>query len=135
MLNADRLRQKMAEKGMSQTQLAKAVGVSPQAISHILSGQAWGSRHTAAIARAVGTTAAYLGLETDDPESHQPDSLYTPDEIEALDLLRALEPKFRDAAMTLIRGLATSAHSSTVHARQMGYQTQGSGKQLQAQAG
>lgn len=53
--------------GLSQTQLAKQVGLSQATIGKLESGISSGSSHLHRIANALHTTAAYLAGETDDP--------------------------------------------------------------------
>lgn len=66
-IDSDRVRQRMDELGLSQSGLAQKVGVSQAAIAKITSGQSFGSKHLHRIARELGTTAAFLTGETDDP--------------------------------------------------------------------
>ena len=66
MLNAQRLRDRMAEMGMSQAELGRRVGVSQATIFRLTRGDAHGSSHLHRIARELGTTAEYLTDETDD---------------------------------------------------------------------
>lgn len=66
-IDSDRVRQRMDELGLSQNGLAQRVGVSQAAIAKITSGQSFGSKHLHRIARELGTTAAYLTGEADDP--------------------------------------------------------------------
>lgn len=55
--------------GLSQTQLAKQVGLSQATIGKLESGISSGSSHLHRIANALHTTAAYLAGETDDPSA------------------------------------------------------------------
>ena len=57
----------MAELGKTQAAVARAVGVSQQAIGKIINGQSSGSKFIARIARELMTTPQYLSGETDDP--------------------------------------------------------------------
>ena len=57
----------LREKGWSQAQLGKRVGVSTQAIWKLVSGNGQGSKHLHKIARELGTTPEYLTGETDNP--------------------------------------------------------------------
>lgn len=57
----------MKEHGLSQTELARRVGVTQGAISLLIKGGSSGSRYLHRIARELNTTAAYLSGETDDP--------------------------------------------------------------------
>ncbi len=67
MFDAQRFRNLMASKGISQSELARRVGVSQSAIQKLASGNAYGSAHLHKIARELGTSAAFLAGETDDP--------------------------------------------------------------------
>lgn len=115
MLNAARLREQMAVHGLSQAALAKRVGVSQQTVGRLVTGAAYSSRFLHKIARELRTTPAYLTGETDDPEQDAPTVEISSEEREILDLLRALSPTERSAALVLIRSIATSARSPSVH--------------------
>jgi phage repressor protein C with HTH and peptisase S24 domain len=66
-LNADRLKERMELLGLSQSELGRRVGISQTSVYKLLVGSASGSKHLHLIARALGTTPAYLSDETDDP--------------------------------------------------------------------
>lgn len=63
----DRILRRLKVLGMSQSALARAVGVSPQAIHKIAGGTTTQTAHIYAIAKALQTTPEYLAGETDDP--------------------------------------------------------------------
>lgn len=65
MFRADRMEALMAMHGITQTELARRVGVSSTAIWKLLREPAQGSKHTHKIARELGTTAEYLMDETE----------------------------------------------------------------------
>lgn len=67
MLRADRLRDLMAERGLSQSALARRVGVTQATIYKLVSGRGYGSKYLHVIARELATTPAYLSGEIDDP--------------------------------------------------------------------
>ncbi|MFZ3485740.1 XRE family transcriptional regulator [Sphingomonas sp. 3-13AW] len=67
MRTGERIAERRAAKGLSQTQLARSAGVSQATIGKLESGISSGSSHLHKIARALGTSAAYLAGETDDP--------------------------------------------------------------------
>jgi phage repressor protein C with HTH and peptisase S24 domain len=67
MISGERLKQRMIEAGLSQSELARRVGISQTAINKLVLGGSGGSRHLHTIARELGTTPAYLTGETDDP--------------------------------------------------------------------
>ncbi len=95
MLNPERLVDLMEERGVSQSALARQVGVSQQTIGKLCSGNAHGSKHLHKIARTLGTTAEYLTGETDDPTAGalpvpSPESL-----AEQLDLVEVAEIDLR----------------------------------------
>jgi phage repressor protein C with HTH and peptisase S24 domain len=69
MIVAERVRTLMAEKGLSQSELARRVGISQTAIGKLASGETYSSRHLHVVARELGTTPAYLAGEIDDPSS------------------------------------------------------------------
>lgn len=62
-----RFRDRLAEKGLSQSALARKIGVSQATIARLALGTAFGSTHLHRIARELGTTAEWLTGETDDP--------------------------------------------------------------------
>ena len=68
MINGERLKARMEERGVSQTELARRVGVSQQAIGKLVSGESSTSRQLHKIARELATSPAYLMGETDDPD-------------------------------------------------------------------
>lgn len=67
MLDPARLKERMTSAGLSQSALGRRVGVSQATIYKLLTGQTYGSKHLHRIARALGTTPAYLEGEIDDP--------------------------------------------------------------------
>lgn len=67
MFDGTRMRQRMAERGLSQSELGRRVGVSQATIYKLVSGETYGSKHLHRIARELGTTPAYLAGEVDDP--------------------------------------------------------------------
>ncbi|HEX8446256.1 MAG TPA: S24 family peptidase [Sphingomonas sp.] len=67
MIVAERVRERLAVKGLSQSELARRVGVTQGAIAKIVSGISQGSSHLHRVARELETTPAYLTGETQDP--------------------------------------------------------------------
>lgn len=72
MFDGDRFRALLASRGLSQSELARRVGVSQASIYRLASGEAYGSKHLHRIARELGTTPAYLTGEIDDPDEGAP---------------------------------------------------------------
>ena len=62
----------------------------------------------------MGTTAAYLEGETDDPESELPDETYSSDERDLINHWRMLDSTDRATVRQLVYSLARRA-SETVH--------------------
>lgn len=121
MLDAERLRTRMHDLGVSQAMLARRVGVSQQTIGRLVSGDAIGSKHLHKIARELRTTPAWLERETDDPTSDAPEAKLSRDEVDWIDSLRALEPRERAAVIALVRALAKEAPPTTLHDKQLTY--------------
>jgi len=67
MLDASRLRERMNALQISQSELARRVGISQASIYHLVSGGGQGSKHLHRIARELETTVGYLEGETADP--------------------------------------------------------------------
>jgi phage repressor protein C with HTH and peptisase S24 domain len=72
----------MKERGFSQSELARRVGVSQATVWKLIKEPSQGSKHLHKIARILATTPAYLSGETDDPSegAYVPP---TPEEIAA----------------------------------------------------
>ena len=64
----DRINQRLKSLGISQSQLARAVGVSQATIAGLVSGRSAGSKHLHEIAKTLRTTPAYLSGEVDNPD-------------------------------------------------------------------
>ena len=69
MIDGARVSRLLKANGLSQSELARRVGVTQQTIHKLITGASRGSTHIAAIARELKTTAAYLENETDDPSA------------------------------------------------------------------
>lgn len=67
MIFPDRISSLLAEREISQAELARRVGVAQQTIHKLVTGGSRSSSHLHRIARELGTSAAYLTGETDDP--------------------------------------------------------------------
>ena len=113
----DRIAERMAALGVSQSELARRIGVSQPAIGKLVNGQSTNSRYLHLIARELGTTPQYLTGETDDPnEGALP--LPTPDliseqlglvEIKEIDLSYGMGACYNDSPVTAkIRHLPAS---------------------------
>lgn len=67
MIVPNRISSLLNERGISQAELARRVGVAQQTIHKLITGGSRTSAHLHRIARELGTTADYLTGETDDP--------------------------------------------------------------------
>ncbi len=68
----DRIRERLHELGISQSELARRVSITQGTVAGLIRGKARSSTHLHKIARELQTTAAYLEGETDDPDEHAP---------------------------------------------------------------
>jgi transcriptional regulator with XRE-family HTH domain len=75
---ADRIAERMAHLGMSQAALARALGVSQQAVGKLVGGKTRSTSYIADFARELRTTVAYLTGEIDDPDEGAPPPLPKP---------------------------------------------------------
>ncbi len=90
MIIADRLNDLIRERGLSQAEVARRVGVSQQAVGKLVFGGSSGSRHLHVIARVLGTSPAYLTGETDDPSADAVPVPTAADIAEHLDLVEVV---------------------------------------------
>lgn len=67
MVIAERVKERLEVAGISQSELARRLGISQPTIAKLATGNTQGSSHLHRIARELGTTPAYLTGETDDP--------------------------------------------------------------------
>lgn len=107
MFDSARFREMLQRRGLSQSELARRVGVSQASIYRLAAGDAYGSKHIHRIARELQTTPAYLTGETDDPLEDAPDPPeITRKDLEFLHSVNALPSAARAAINTLVRALA-----------------------------
>ena len=72
MIHGARLSERMTARGLSQSELARRIGISQQTVHKLITGASRGSTHIARIARELGTTPAYLEGEIDNPDEGAP---------------------------------------------------------------
>lgn len=123
MILGERIRERMADLGMSQAELARRVGVAQPTIFQLIHRSKKGSTKLHLIARELGTTPAYLTGETDDPEADAPPPpSLTPDETKMLFNWRQLSAADRQA---LDRIINTMLGPKTLHAPRLSYRGDG----------
>lgn len=109
MFDAERFKERLKANGLTQTALARRTGVSQQSISRLMKGERYGSRYLHRIAFELGTTAAYLMGETDDPlaeAAEQPDVTF--EERQLLIALGELPNSSKRAVETLVRNMSAT---------------------------
>ncbi|WP_256731270.1 helix-turn-helix transcriptional regulator [Sphingomonas sp. dw_22] len=67
MIRGDRVAARISELGTSQAAVARALGISQQAVGKIVKGETHNTAHLVRLARTLQTTPEYLLGETDDP--------------------------------------------------------------------
>lgn len=130
MLVPSRLTEQMVAHGLSQSELARRVGVAQATIFKLTVGETYGSKYLHKIARELGTTPAYLTGETDDPGSDVPDAPeLTHEERDLIDCFSELSAEDRRALIHIAHGLAgKSRNGPTVHAPRAGYRAPPGGR-------
>jgi len=91
MVIPERLRQRMQKLGVSQSELARRLGVTQGTIAHLVNGRTTNSVHLPAIARELDTGIAYLNGETDDPTEGAAVHMSKDDMAEAMGLIQIEE--------------------------------------------
>lgn len=112
-----RIEERLAVVGISQSELARRVGVRQSTINSLIRGENRTSRSLVKIARELRTTAAYLSGDSDDPEGEvgQEISLGS-EERDLLDNFGHLAPADRRALLQIARSMAGGGKpSDTVH--------------------
>lgn len=102
----ERISARLRELGMSQSELARRVGLTQGSIAQLVSGRSRSSAHIHKIARELKTTPAFLSGETNDSTSDQPDNHLTSEEVDLLVRLRALSAEDRMMVMQITKKLA-----------------------------
>jgi transcriptional regulator with XRE-family HTH domain len=116
MIVSSRVEEKMKERGFTQSELARRVGVTQPSIYKLLRSSKKGSTHLHRIASVLGTTPAYLSGETDDPNDNAPfQSILDPETRELIDQFSGLSPADRRALLQVAKSMAGPKPSETVH--------------------
>lgn len=105
MLESSRLKLRMEELAISQSELARRVGVSQTTIYKLVSGDGYGSKYLHRIARELSTTAAYLSGETDDPSVEIPELVLDYQERQLIEYFNRMGEPERDSLITIMRSV------------------------------
>lgn len=107
----DRVSERLRAMNISQAELARRSGLAQQTVNALIKRNKVGTVHLHRIARELMTSPDFLIGETDDPSIDAADAALTSEDREWLDLLHALAPADRKAALQLVRTIAHSAAS------------------------
>lgn len=105
----ERIQSRLDDMKMSQSELARRVGLSQAAVNGLIRGKARSSTHLHQIARELKTTSAFLTGETDDPEADFPAEVLTGEELDLVDAFRDLGVADRKLCIALIRRLSDAS--------------------------
>ncbi|OWK27559.1 transcriptional repressor DicA [Sphingomonas dokdonensis] len=115
MVDGQRLSSRMQSLGLSQSELARRVGVAQQTIYKLITGASRSSSHLHRIARELNTTPAFLTGETDDPDqSAPPEPELSHDELTLVRCIREIEAPDREALLHLARSLPRADRSAAL---------------------
>ncbi len=90
-VSKERFRARLEAVGLSQSELARRVGVAQATIAKLAIGESAGSKHLHRIAQELRTTPAYLTGQIDDPDEHAPVQLSKIAMAEQLDMVAVRE--------------------------------------------
>lgn len=122
MLDSLRFRQMLDNRGLSQSELARRVGISQTSVAKLASGSGYGSKYIHRIARELGTTPEYLMGETDNPhEGAAPPPVLNFTDRELLESFRALADDDQRALLQIVRSMAGKAKPRTLNAATLGF--------------
>ncbi len=119
-IRPDRVKSRMAQLGLSQSAVARALGLKAPSISRLANGKHGQTRHIFGLARVLRTTPDYLTGLVEDPEQDVELGRHlTADQEEWLDLYERLTEDQRQFSRALLRDLAkanTPPPSPAIHA-------------------
>lgn len=123
MFDAYRFRSLLTARGLSQSELARRVGVSQASIYRLAAGDAYGSKHLHKIARVLETSPGYLTGETDDPAGDAPAMPVLDSETRELNEKFAMMSQAdRRALLQIARSIVgVPPNRATLHDQSVGY--------------
>ena len=130
MLIGGRIKERLKAMTMTQSELARRVGLTQPAIANLIHRNKSGSSHLHLIARELQTTPEYLTGETDDPELDAPIGtgvvVLDSEDREILRLLDKMSTADKRALIQVARSMAKiPAKSDTLHDSRRGYRQRG----------
>lgn len=106
MIDGARILERLSTLGISQSELARRVGVSQPAINTLIRGKGRHSAHLHRIARELRTTPAYLEGETDDPTLEAPEEPFLSSvERELVEIMRSLAPAQQQTLLAFLKSM------------------------------
>lgn len=96
----------MTLRGLSQSELARRVGVKQPSIARLLKGETRSTSVLVELARELGTTPEFLTGEVDDAGTEPQQRSLSSEEEQLLEKLRSLSAEDRKMVMALTRKLA-----------------------------
>lgn len=116
MIVGERIQERLRAKGLSQSELARRVGVSQPMVNALIRGASQSTPKLHKIARELGTSPAYLSGEVDDPDQDAPEPpVLTPGESAWIEIYRVLDDRSRGALMHIAQTMVTGMNQPTVN--------------------
>lgn len=107
MIVGTRIESRLSALVMSQTELARRVGVSQATIAHLITGRSRSSSHLHKIAQELRTSPEYLSGETDNPDpAFTPALVLSADDREMLKLFQAMAERDKSAILQIVRTMS-----------------------------
>ena len=110
MIIGERITGRLKAINKSQAALARYIGVSPQAISKMATGNTHDTAKLWQIAKFCRTSPEFLTGEVDDPDRLDEPMLLSEEQREWVQLLDSIRPSDRKAALQIVRSLAAMHH-------------------------
>lgn len=111
--------------GISQAELARRVGMSQSALNSLARGDTRSSPRLHVIARELGTTAAYLSGETDNPEAELPDLVLDHQERQLIEYFSQLGEPERSSFINIMRSVIEGpTRQNTLHNDRRSYKAE-----------
>ena len=101
-----RISERLRVLKLSQAELGRRAGVPQTTVNSLIKGKSRTTPHLVRIARALGTTPAYLTGESDDPSIDAAELAFSNDDLDWIELIHSLSPRDRNAVRVLALTLA-----------------------------